>query len=50
MAERELPLPNGSVSDIKRVRLVMARRVHEERSEINQPASDKVPGRGSGDQ
>lgn len=50
MAEREIPLPSGTVTDIKRVRSVMSHRVHEERSEINQPASDKVPGEGSGDQ
>lgn len=50
MSERELPLPQGTVTDIKRVRSVMSPRVHEERSEINQPASDKVPGSGSGDQ
>ena len=50
MANRDLPMPEGTVSDIKRVRLVMSHRIHEERSEINQPASDKVPGSGSGDQ
>jgi hypothetical protein len=47
---RDLPLPEGTVTDITRVRRTFVHRHREEHSQINQPAQDTVPGEGSGDQ
>lgn len=48
--ERSLALPEGSVSDITRVRGVMTHRYRETQPQVNQPAQDTIPGTGSGDQ
>lgn len=45
-----IPSPSGTVSDITKVRKVMAHRVREQQPQINEPSSDTVPGEGSGDQ
>jgi hypothetical protein len=50
MTDRPLPKPTGSFSEIKRVFRMMAHRRRETQPEINQTASDSVPGAGSGDQ
>lgn len=48
--ERPLPLPVGTVTDITRVRGVMTHRYRESQPQVNQPAQDTIPGKGSGDQ
>lgn len=48
--ERPVIKPSGSVTDITRIRGVMAHRYRESQPQINQPAQDTIPGKGSGDQ
>lgn len=51
MADVEnLPTPTGSVADITRVRSVTVHRFREQQPQMNEPASDTLPGQGSGDQ
>lgn len=45
-----LSTPQGTVTDIKRVRGITVHRHREEQNQVNQPAQDTVPGTGSGDQ
>lgn len=49
MSEK-LPKPQGTFTDIKRVRTVMTPRRREEQPQVNQPEQDTIPGEGSGDQ
>lgn len=48
--ERPLPIPAGTIAEEKRIRLVSAHRYRETQPAFNQPASDTIPGEGSGDQ
>lgn len=48
--ERLLNMPSGSVSDITRVRSVTAHRFREQQPQVNEPSSDTIPGKGSGDE
>lgn len=50
MDERLLPEPTGTVTDITKIRTVMAHRFREQQPQMNQPSSDTLPGEGSGDQ
>jgi hypothetical protein len=51
MAEVEhLPTPSGTVTDITKIRTVMAHRYREQQPQVNEPSSDTLPGEGSGDQ
>lgn len=45
----ELFAPQGTVTDITRVRGVMVHRYRETQPQVNQPNEDTVPGEGSGD-
>ena len=48
--ERPIPLPQGTVEDITRIRSVTAHRFREQQPQMNEPSSDTIPGKGSGDQ
>lgn len=45
-----LEKPTGAVADITRTRGVTAHRFREQQPQINEPASDTIPGKGSGDE
>lgn len=42
--------PEGTITDIKKVKGVTVHRHREEHNQMNQPNQDTVPGAGSGDQ
>jgi hypothetical protein len=48
--ERPIPVPTGTVADITKIRSVTARRFREQQPQINEPSSDTIPGKGSGDE
>jgi hypothetical protein len=50
MADRPIPTPSGTPTDIIKVFRIMANRRRETQPEVNQPFSDSVPSDGSGDQ
>lgn len=50
VTERPVPKPQGTVSDITRVRRSTTHRYRETQPQFNQPAMDTVPGSGSADQ
>jgi len=48
--ERPLPAPTGTVEDITKIRSVMSHRFREQQPQMNEPSSDTIPGKGSGDE
>jgi len=50
MTTRDLPNPTGTLADITKVRAVTAHRFREQQPQMNEPSSDTIPGKGSGDQ
>lgn len=46
----ELSSPDGTVTDITRVRRVMVHRYRETQPQVNQPNEDTLPGNGSGEE
>jgi len=48
--ERPLPEPTGTVADITKIRSVTAHRFREQQPQMNEPSSDTIPGKGSGDE
>ena len=50
MSEETLPTPEGSITDIVRVRRFNLGRFRESQPAVGQQLQDTVPGSGSGDQ
>lgn len=48
--ERPLPEPTGTVADITKIRSVTSHRFREQQPQMNEPSSDTIPGKGSGDE
>ena len=47
---RPIVTPSGSIADITKIRAVTAHRFREQQPQMNEPSSDTIPGKGSGDQ